>query len=313
MALEFTQMTGSQFDLLSPEKTVFFFPVGPLEDYGPHLPLGLALAEATSLCQRMAQRIETEMQGWTAVIMPTAPLGLDTATSKLALSVRPHVLRDWLVDACDGLIRSGHLHFVCFSGNLGPKQLTAIEEAGALIQKRTRWRRFWRNLSGRRALQPLPALISASSAKVSPQTVWQSPLFFAPAEHGGRRDTSVALALDPKKVISTFAALPGKERPESTLWRQKWVHHFGKSQGYWGKPAESTAQWGESVLQETIQELFPKIKAVLEGADPQLLFRSWYSIFPSNRTFFKAWMLAFAFGAVLLTWVFLNLWSAMNI
>ena len=50
MPIELTKITASQVQLLPREKTVFFFPVGPLEDHGPHLPLGLDMEEASRLC-----------------------------------------------------------------------------------------------------------------------------------------------------------------------------------------------------------------------------------------------------------------------
>jgi creatinine amidohydrolase len=313
MALEFIRLTSSQLLALPPERTAFFFPVGPLEDHGPHLPLGLDLLEATELCHRAGQRLESEMPGWRAVLMPAAPLAIDTNTKTLALGVRAHVLRDWLVDACQGLTRAGFYHYVCFSGHLGPKQLTAIEEAGGLIRKRTRWIRLTRKLTGtREPATPLPTLISACSAQVSASTVRGSPLFLDLREHGGRRDTSVALALDPSLVDTGFNALPSRDWSSPSHWGRAWLRITRKVSGYWGKPAEGSAAWGQGVLKGSIDEIFPKLRAVLEGAEPNLLFRSWYSVIPINRTFFKSWLLAMSFSALLLIWVFISVSSLIS-
>jgi creatinine amidohydrolase len=295
-------------------QTVFFFPVGPLEDHGPHLPLGLDLIEATALCRLAAERLEREMPGWNAVLMPAAPLGIDSNTRQLALTVRAHVLRDWLVDACKGLTRAGFCHFACFSGHLGPKQLTAIEEAGGLIRKRTRWIRLSRRLMGARAtaLPPLPTLFSVCSAQVTSATVRESPLFLDAREHGGRRDTSVALTLEPALVDPSQATLEARPWASPARWKRSWLRLTRQISGYWGKPAEGSAAWGQGVLQGTIDEVFPKIRAVLEGADPNHLFRSWYSIVPSNRSFFVSWLLALIFAGFLLMWVFVNLASIVN-
>src|SRR5262245_6260381 len=124
MPIEFAKSSATRLEALSRASTVFFFPVGPMEDHGPHLPLGLDVAEAGQMCRMAAERLEREMPGWTGVLMPAAPLGIDSNTRRLAWTVRAHVLRDWLVDSCLSLGRAGFVHFVCFSGNLGPKQLT---------------------------------------------------------------------------------------------------------------------------------------------------------------------------------------------
>src|SRR4051812_27649026 len=123
----------TELDALPKSQTVFFFGVGPLEDHGPHLRMGLDVAEAEWLCRSAAERLEKEKPGWVGVLMPSVPLGIDSDTTELAITVRPHVLRDWLVDACRSLRRAGFSHFVCFSGHLGPRQLTAIEEAGKIL------------------------------------------------------------------------------------------------------------------------------------------------------------------------------------
>jgi creatinine amidohydrolase len=314
MAHDFARLSAAQLRSLPPAKTAFFFAVGALEDHGPHLPMGLDLAEAYEMCRRAAERLEREMPGWVAVMMPPAPLGLEANTGQIALTVRPHVLRDWLVDACRGLERAGFFHFVCFAGHLGPKQLTAIEEAGQMIRKSTRWIRLFRKATRSAPHRgPLPALISASSAQVTASTVWRSPIFLDAAEHGGRRDTSVALAIDPSSVDATYQNLSPQEPSSPSHWKRLLNHWKKADAGFWGKPSEANAGWGQGVLQGSIDEIFPKLKAALEGADPNLLFRSWYSVIPTNRTFFKAWLLAMGFAAILMAWIFLNLWNALSI
>src|ERR1700692_4462404 len=113
MPIEFQKISSQNLKTLIRQKTVFFFPVGPLEDHGPHLPMGLDLSEAQELCKLTAERLEREMPGWNAVLMPAAPLGIDSDTQVFALTVRAHVLRDWLVDACRSLTRAGFFHYVC--------------------------------------------------------------------------------------------------------------------------------------------------------------------------------------------------------
>lgn len=288
MAYDFIHLTAKQLEEINRTQTVFFFSVGALEDHGPHLPVGLDLLEATALCRMAGEKVEREMPGWSAVIMPPMPIGLETYTTKLALTSRPHVLRDYLVDSCRGLIRAGFQHFVCFSGTLSPRQLTAIEDAGKII---TRTRFFSRKKI---------ALVSASSALVSAKVVFKSPLRAMQNEHGGARDTSVALALDPAMVSTDFATLPEK-KIES-------LRAFFKvtRSSYWGAPAQAKAERGKQILLTEIDEIYPKLKAVLTGTNPNLIFRSWYSIIPPNKSFFRAWVLFFIVFVIALVWIYMN-------
>lgn len=291
--------------MLDPARTVFFFPVGGLEDHGAHLPLGLDLIEAQRLCALAAEKLEREISGWKGVIMPGAPLGVQSNTTELAITVRAHVLRDWLVDSCRSLERMGFAHFVCFSGQLTPRQLTAIEDAGKIVSRRARFfswlRPFARSPSRRRTL------VCALSARVSFGEVFRSPLLPRPSEHGGLRDTSVALAIDPALVDPAYRGLKAQESPcprsVLALGLKRWNR---KIFGSWGSPGAADATAGTRLMQESVDEVFPKLRAVWDGSNPDLIFRSWYSVIPPNKSFFKAWAIALAIFGLMLLWIYFS-------
>lgn len=295
MAFEFAQLSAARLQSLSTLKTVFFFPVGGLEDHGPHLPMGLDLMEAQRLCVMAAERLEREMPGWTAILMPPAPLGVEPKTGKVSLGVRGYVLRDYLVDSCRALGRAGFAHFVAISGELGPKQLTAIEEAGRLVGRGF----FRRRLTGTRL-----TLVSASSTLVSGRDVLRSPMGAA-SEHGGARDTSVALALEPSLVDPSYSSLPEITGPSGGM--KRWLGRLTRiwQSGYWGAPARASSEEGARVLTGTMDEIFPKLRAVWEGSNPTVLFRSWYAVVPLHRSFYKAWLLTVILTTVMVIWLYL--------
>jgi creatinine amidohydrolase len=299
MPLEFEKLTAKQIDALPRERTVFFFGVGPLEDHGPHLPVGLDVLEARATCLRAAERLENELPGWQGVVMPSLPLGIDTNSTALAFTVRPHVLRDWLVDTCRGLARVGFSHFTCFTGQLGPHQLTAIEEAGKLVTRAGFWRRF---VGASR-----PNLTSASSITVPFAEQRRALLWSDPLEHGGERDTSIALALGAldKRSSDELHALPRRER-EASSWMRALLRQRRKLGGYWGDPSRASAAQGEAHIKDTVDTVFPRLRTVWQGANPTSLFRSWYSLVPTNKSFFRAWVLTLALFLLLATWFYLG-------
>ena len=298
MPLELTKISAEKLNALPRTQTVFFFPVGPMEDHGPHLPMGLDVYESQHLCMLAAERLENELPGWVAIVMPAAPLGVDSNTKKFAITVRAHVLRDWLIDSCRSLAKAGFLHFVCFSGHLGPRQLTAIEEAGKMLLRGKRW------LPGRQ-FRNQPKLISACSASVLPSDAKHAPFWPDAKEHGGRRDTSVALHLVPGQVDHSFSTLPPVKRP-SSFWTRALRRWRNQTTGYWGSPADGNADEGSKIFYGTLEDVFPKIRAALEGANPNHLFRSWYSVLPPNKAFFKIWILAIVLIVILWIWVYIN-------
>jgi len=285
MALELKSITSQKLRSLPPDTTVFLFPVGSLEDHGPHLPLGLGILEGEALTKLFANKIEKEMKGWSAVIMPTLSAAAQVTTTKFSFPIRAYVLRDWLVDSCRHLKRLGFRNFVCISGNSSPRQLTAIEEAGKIVCGPILF------FKGKRK----PKLLSATSALTTWAEVKKAPLWPDPDEHGGKTDTSIALALS-NTVDPSYKSLPARDKDllSSTRLLKRLSNQSG---GYWGNPAHASAELGDQELTKKIECIFPKLRNALEGASPRSDFRSWYSILPPNRSFYKSWML---FSAIVL-------------
>lgn len=296
MIASFLELNAKEIDQLERGKTAFLFSVGAIEDHGPHLPVGLDLLEAKRICALLANKIDSEMSGWNVIFMPDFALSVDSNTSKLNLNVRPHVLRDCLIDSSKHLIQEGFQYFICVTGNSSAKQLTAIEEAGKSLN---RWISF-------RGGKNRPILVSFNSALSTVNDFLKEPFFSDPLEHGGKRDTSVALSIDEKKVNPIFKSLPEKKRESS--WIIRLFKRLSKTQsGYWGSPAQAKKEEGEKMIEEMVSSVFPKIRAVLEGARPVSQFRSWHSLWPLNKTYFRAWILFFLILILMAAWVWITL------
>lgn len=298
------------------KNTVFFFPVGPLEDHGPHLGLAADVNEAKLLCLKAAERLEKELPDWVGVIMPAVPLGVETNTNSVAIRVRGHVLRDWLVDACRSLMREGFQNFVCFTGHLGPKQLTAIEEAGKAISGGSPFAISFMKLFGRFRPGHVPGatLVSACSGMVGMKEFKQNPIWCDPLEHGGARDTSVALhaqALGLSPVVGAlYAELPEIERAPGAFERfNRYLR--GQLRDYWGAPKLASSEQGNAILVGSVDQVFPKLRAVWEGANPNTLFRSWYAVLPIHKSMFRAWLASFGIFLILLFWTYLYVRSVL--
>ncbi len=292
------EMKVSELKSLPRDRTVFFIPVGPIEDHGDALPIGLDLFEATAVSEATGAMLEKE--GWTAVLLPRACIGIDSNTSAIALRVRPHVLRDYLVDVSDSLAKSGFRYFIAISGNPGPKQLTAIEEAGLFLKKRySRFGIFRNNLA--------PILVSGSSVAIDVEEKSKSALFMSPPEHGGGRDSSIGLATAKKLIneplLATLAEIKG-DSPSFSRWNK---FRSGEVSGYWGDPKKSNSEEGLKRIEEKARSIAIKFRAGVEGGKPHQIFKSWYSLFPTNQSLFRIWILVLTLVTLLGGWTFYSL------
>lgn len=301
------RMNAEEIAKLPRATTVFFFPVGPLEDHGSHLPVSLDLCEADRLCVLSAEALEKAMPQYIGVIMPKAALGINSNTTQFALTVRAHVLRDWLVDACLSLSRAGFSIFVCWSGNAGPHQLTAIEEAGKIVRRKTGGGPIGKLLAlfafaASRKWPIRSCLLSAASPLITKEEFRASWFFPNPKEHGGESDTSIALATVPQWVDPNFPLL----EPVAPLskWGRLKKRQLKTMAGYWGNPAQGSSEKGRHIFEARVQEFMPKLRAVLEGSNPDVIFRSWYSLIPTNKSFFLAWVIAVTIVILMVLWFY---------
>jgi creatinine amidohydrolase/Fe(II)-dependent formamide hydrolase-like protein len=297
MIASFSLLNPAEFSALLPDVTVFLFPVGGLEQHGPHLPLGTKLLQAEEWSMALANNLQQKMPSWNFILMPVLPLAIDTVTSRLSLNVRAHVLRDALVDQCESLKRLGFTHFAAVSSHLTPRQLTAIEDAGKIVGRK---KFLFFGEAG--------TLISVSSARIQSGEVWKSPMIAIPKEHGGARDTATVLGANPK-LVSGYEALSDQTKPEASASR--FVEYYRHEiDGYWGKPKDANIEQNREQVKQEIEELAIKMQPVFEQRQGKSFFHSGYRYFPFNGSFFKAYFLAMIFFVLMLVWV---MWSLKGI
>ncbi len=296
MIASFSLLHPAELEALPPELTLFLFPVGGLEQHGPHLPMGVKLLQAEEFSKTLATELARKLPNWHFILMPLLPLTVDTHTSRMALPVRAHVVRDALVDQAEQLKRLGFRNFASVSSHLTPRQLTALEDAARLVTS------GW--FGGGSA-----QMVSVSSALIDSSELWNSPVLSLPKEHGGSRDTGFMLDHHPESVSSaqtTLADIPAPKASPSRLIR------FFKHEvdGYWGAPSAASAADGKRYGSADAESLSTRLLPWLERSEGKKQFLSAYGRFPVNGSFFKAYLLAAIFFVVMTFWV---LWSMKDV
>jgi creatinine amidohydrolase/Fe(II)-dependent formamide hydrolase-like protein len=300
MIASFTLLTGDEVLNLPKEISVFIFPVGGCEEHGPHLPLGTKILQAEEKSKKLAEKMQEKLPGWNFIVMPTLPISVDSITSKIALTVRPHVVRDAIVDQVDALKKLGFTLFAVLSAQLTPKQLSAIEDAGRIVSRR-KWGFF-----GEKSI-----LVSLSSSQVSSKDVWNSPMIAIPQEHAGANDTAWVQHFQPqwKPYSGNSQPLDDVATPKASIGR--FLEYFrGDLSGYWGKPKLAEPARVPELLSTEVSELAERFMPVLEKGKGMSFFKSGYRYFPLNGSFFKAYLLASIFFVMMFLWV---MWSLKDV
>ena len=290
MIASFAHLAAPEIELLPRGLTLFLFPIGGLEQHGPHLPTGTKLFQAEEWAKSLATELQTKLPAWNFILMPLLPLSVDSVTNRFSLNVRGHVVRDAIVDQCDELKRLKFQNFATVSSHMTPKQLSALEDASKIVSRRTLF-------GGSRA-----QLISVMGALVNSKEIWDSPMIALPKEHAGSFDTGLMIQWNSSLVSPSFRELPAIEKPKASVSRFiAYLKH--EIDGYWGKPADASAESARLNFQGEVQTLAEKMKPWLEQNKGQGIFTSGYRYFPLNGSYFKAYFLAVIFFVMMLVWV----------
>jgi creatinine amidohydrolase/Fe(II)-dependent formamide hydrolase-like protein len=218
--------------------SILCWPLGAIEQHGPHLPLATDVIVADALTRRIVERWGEEFDLWQ---LPAFPIGLsrehDWAAGTLSLSIQGFVamMRDMAATIVKSLPAR---HLAIINGHGGNR--------GVLD-----------NL-----LHELAGDFGLSVCVIHPFDLSKAER--ASDVHGGRSETSVMLAVAPELVRRDLAAPPGKslddessinalifDRGVSFPWRtdDPRLAHAGVI----GRAHEATAELGEAIIGSVVE------------------------------------------------------------
>lgn len=298
------EISTTMLDQMDRALTVVILTVSPLEEHGPHLPLGVDALTAQYFTKALAERIVRQRLGWKVVLAPTLYLGSFTFDHVGTMKVRQRVVRDLVVDYGVSLARAGFQYLLISNGHAGPGHLVALEEAARIVSRRYRVRMAsftghlaWRFLTGK-YLDQIEGRLGRPLSQKEREALRDDA-------HGGWWETSMMLLLRPDLVDPVYRELP----PSSYGWWDRLRPNYplkDGGQGYVGHPALADPEFARAsgeVLLDAGMELVDKL------LDGQLRSRERHSpffrfvIFRTNFWRAVAGMLLIA-GVLALYWVF---------
>jgi creatinine amidohydrolase len=295
------EMSTTALDGLPRDRTVILLTVSPLEEHGPHLPLGVDAFTARHFAERLAERLVSSRPGWAVVLAPTLHLGTFTFDAVGTITVRQRVVRDVVVDYGASLARAGFRYILVANGHGGPGHLVALEEASAAVSRRhavtmasLSGHLVWDFLRGRYLEKIETALGRPLSA--------EERRAFAEDSHGGWWETSVMLLLKPHLVDEAYRQLPPARYSRS----QRLVPNYplrNRGDGYVGHPALADLSFAKAGAEVLLAEALALASDLLDGRLRPARWRSRFFAIPYFRTnFWPALGAAVAGLAVATAW-----------
>ncbi len=130
----FEELTWPEVSVLDRDRTIIFLPLSPIEEHGPHLPLGTDFFAARDIAAAACRLVLEKDSRLEVVLMPVIPLGCCGITADFpgTISLRGSTMAGVVADVCSSLAKYGFRYIVVSNHHLDPLHvkalLTGIEE-----------------------------------------------------------------------------------------------------------------------------------------------------------------------------------------
>ena len=282
--LRLEEMSTPELEAMDRSRTVVVLSVSPLEEHGPHLPIGVDAFAARHFAEVIAERFVAGRPEWTVLLAPTLHLGSFTFDAAGTISVRQRVVRDAVVDYGNSLARAGFRYVLVSNGHGGPTHLTALEEASAIVSRRHglmmasfSGHLAWQFLRGQ-YLDKIETALGRTLTGIERQA-------FSEDAHGGWWETSLMLMLRPELVHESYRDLP----PARYGLVERLVPNYplrAGGQGYVGHPALADPAFAKATLDVLIGEALALVNDLVDGRVAPSHGRSPFFHVPVFRTNF---------------------------
>ncbi len=282
---QLAELSFKRIDALDRERTVVLFSVSPLEEHGPHLPVGADVFHSEFFNQELAKRIISEKPGWNVIIGPPIPIGSSAFDHAGTLLVRPRTVRSATLDYGAALARHDFRYILVTNAHAGPRHLVALEEAAAAVSRRYGVRMLlvsgpvlWGFLRGQFADRVEPLLGRPFTPEEREAIRGDS--------HGGMWETLLLLCSRPDLVEKDYCALPPVRFNFLDNFRKNYPLQMGNQLGYVGSPAAATWELGEAARSLLADVTWEAVRPVLDAQNEIWWQTSWFYKVPFLRTSF---------------------------
>ncbi|WP_162459138.1 creatininase family protein [Desulfosarcina ovata] len=131
MIVELETITWTELDKINRSQALVMIPLSPIEEHGPHLPLGTDIIAAADIAAQAAARLNDEDPQRPVVLSPALPLGCAAVTADFpgTLSLRGSTLRAVVCDICRAWVGHGFKNLLICNHHLDPVHMKAILSA----------------------------------------------------------------------------------------------------------------------------------------------------------------------------------------
>lgn len=253
--LKFEELSWKQLDKLDRKKTIFFLPISPMEEHGPHLPVGtdfLAIKDATIEAIKILKQKKPELN---YILLPAVPIGFCKFNTDFpgSVSVSGKTVRNVVYSTGSALADHGFQYMVICTFHMALIHLKGIYSAMKKLESK----------KSMKICEPWsPYFYHKNVEKNEPKLGFDTTKEL----HAGFRETSLMKYLYPYLVDESYKDLQNIYRDMSSPRNLgKTFKDLGLKDGYVGSPSRADVDYGRWYFSETVKTLIDGTINLYEG------------------------------------------------
>ena len=259
--IQMEELSWKQIEGLDKKKTIFFLPISPLEEHGPHLPVGTDLLTAKDTATEAIRILNRKNPELTYVLLPAVPLGYCKFNTDFpgSISVSSKVVRDVIYSIGSSIAGHGFKYLIICTYHMAIGHLKGIYSGMERIMRKY----------DMRICEPWsPYFYNDEVEKREPKLGFDT----SKEMHAGFRETSLMKYQYPYLVDESYKELQNIYRDlQSPRVLGKTFKELGLEDGYVGSPARADADYGRWYFNETVNVYVKSALDLYEGKElPEL-------------------------------------------
>jgi creatinine amidohydrolase len=256
--VQLEELNWKQLDALDRASTVIFIPLSPLEEHGPHLPIGTDLLTIRDAAKEAIRLVNKKKPEISIILFPTIPLGYSKMASDFpgTVSTQVKALKMIVYDVCSSFARFGFKYFVVCTFHMDLGHLKGIYSGMDKAMK-------GHNI---KIVEPWgPYFYHKEVEKREPQVGFDTKK----EVHACFRETSLMKYQYPYLVDPSYTELQSIYRDlYSPRVVGKTFKDIGINEGYIGSPARADSDYGRWYFQQIVETIAQATCDLLDGKAP---------------------------------------------
>jgi len=259
--VELKHLTWEDIEELPKEKTIFFLPISPMEEHGPHLPVGTDFLTAEDTAKAAIQKIRQKDHSIHCILLPSVPLGYCEFSTDFpgSFSVSSHTIKEVVYSFGSSLATHGFKYLVVCTYHMALGHLKGIYAAMQKLRKKYHMH----------VCEPwAPIFYSQEISKAEPKLGFETNKEL----HAGFRETSLMKYQYPYLVSPKYQnLLPCHKDLDSPRIVFQKLKDLGVTQGYIGNPSKADATYGRWFFNFTVDTYVSATFSLLNNEKPRPL------------------------------------------